>query len=230
MTGRNIIVTGASSGIGKELCLKLVREGATVYGLCRRVEDLPEALKAVKCDLSDVSQIQHAFSQLPDMDAIVNNAGVAYQSPITEGKIEEWDRMWQVNVRALAVCSHLALPKLSKNGNIVNVSSMSGHRVPPSGGFYAPTKYAVKGVTEALRAELRAMGSLVRVSSISPGFVDTPLLDSYFLGQEDQLENAKKSMRMLTSEDVATLIMNILSSPIHVEIGDIQLRSVDQKI
>jgi len=107
---------------------------------------------------------------------------------------------------------------------------MSGHRVPPSGGFYAATKFAVNAVTQALRAELRAAGRSVRVSSISPGFVDTPLLNKYFAGREDQLAATKKSMTMLKSEDIAGMIVNALNTPEHVEVGDILLRSVDQSI
>ena len=106
---------------------------------------------------------------------------------------------------------------------------MSGHRVPPSGGFYSPTKFAVRGISDALRNELRSDDNPTRVATVSPGFVDTPLLDHYFKGREDQLSQTRASMRMLQPEDVASSILHILDTPLHVEITDIQMRSVDQK-
>ena len=105
---------------------------------------------------------------------------------------------------------------------------MSGHRVPPSGGFYAPTKFAVRAITDALRSELRSSGSAIRVATVSPGFVDTPLLDHYFKGRKDTLEKTKQSIRMLTPGDVAASVINILESPPHLEITDVQMRSPDQ--
>jgi len=215
MQGDKIIVTGASSGIGKALCELLVERGAEVIGLCRRSDGLAAGVDHIACDLSDEVQIRETFASIGKVDGLVNN---------------DWDTMWKVNVRALALCSQLVLPKLSATGNIVNVSSMSGHRVPPSGGFYSPTKFAVRAISEALRCELRAVGSTVRVSSVSPGFVDTPLLDDYFSGREAILERTKKEIQMLQPQDIAHSIVHILSSPHHVEIGDVQLRSSDQKI
>jgi len=230
MQGDKIIVTGASSGIGKALCELLVERGAEVIGLCRRSDGLAAGVDHIACDLSDEVQIRETFASIGKVDGLVNNAGVAKLSSIIEGDLEDWDTMWKVNVRALALCSQLVLPKLSATGNIVNVSSMSGHRVPPSGGFYSPTKFAVRAISEALRCELRAVGSTVRVSSVSPGFVDTPLLDDYFSGREAILEKTKKEIQMLQPQDIAHSIVHILSSPHHVEIGDVQLRSSDQKI
>jgi len=229
MKNKKIIVTGASSGIGKALSQKLLEAGAEVIGLCRRADQVAEGVKAYKCDLSDVEAIRDFFNTVDQFDALVNNAGVAYLSTLMDGKVEDWDTMWEVNVRALALCSQLALPKLNGEGQIVNVSSMSGHRVPPSGGFYSPTKFAVRAISESLRLELRQAGVATRISSVSPGFVDTPLLNQYFKDREEELEQTKEAMKMLNSDDIADVICNILNTPLHVEIGDIQLRSVEQK-
>jgi NAD(P)-dependent dehydrogenase (short-subunit alcohol dehydrogenase family) len=102
--------------------------------------------------------------------------------------------------------------------------------LPTTGGFYAPTKFAVRAVTDALRAELKSIGSPVQVACVSPGFVDTPLLDQYFRGREEVLQKTRESMTMLAPEDVASAIMTILEAPTHVEIGDILLRSSDQRM
>lgn len=230
MKDKIIVVTGASSGIGKILAEKLVAQQARVIGLCRRVEDVPAGVEAYACDLKNEAEIYDFFNQLEALDAIVNNAGVAYMSPVIDGSLDDWDTMWKVNVRALALCSQLALKKFSSAGQIINVSSMSGHRVPPSGGFYSPTKFAVRALTESLRLELRQAGNPSRVSAVSPGFVETPLLDDYFSGREDALAKVKESMKMLESGDVADAILNILQTPLHVEVGDVQLRSVEQSV
>lgn len=228
---KTVIVTGASSGIGRAISQELVELDYEVIGLCRRVDEVCSGVQAIRCDLSDETQIADAFAQVGGIDAIVNNAGVALMSKISEGDLEAWDRMWDINVRALSLCSYLALGKFkNQQGQVINVSSMSGHRVPPGGGFYAPTKFAVRAITESLRLELRAQGSAVRVSSISPGFVETPLLDDYFAGREELLEKTKQEIKMLHPKDVAEKVVHIIQTPQHVEIGDVQMRSVDQGI
>ena len=107
---------------------------------------------------------------------------------------------------------------------------MSGHRVPPSGGFYAATKFAVRAITEALRYELKSKGNKTRVAMISPGFVDTPLLENYFRGDEETLTALRQDIEMLKPQDIAQTLIHILETPNHVEIGDVMMRPSDQKI
>lgn len=228
LAGKTILVTGASSGIGHALSTQLLQTGASVLGLCRNTSKLPTGSHAIHCDLTDSSAINTAFAGIDQLDAIINNAGIALLSRISDGDPADWERMWRVNVQALSMCCQMALPLLPEDGQIINVSSMSGHRVPPSGGFYAPTKFAVRAITDALRAELRSEGKKTRVATVSPGFVDTPLLDHYFKGREDTLEQTRASLHMLTPDDVARAIVQILETPPHVEITDIQMRSHDQ--
>ncbi len=234
LAGKIALVTGASSGIGHAIAEALLDRGATVFGLCRQIGRIPEAATPISCDVRSPERIGHAFEILREatstLDILVNNAGVAYLSSLVDGAVEEWDEMWEVNVRALAVCTQHALRMMNeRGGRIVNVSSLSGHRVPPTGGFYAPTKFAVKGMTESLRNELRAADSPHQVGSVSPGFVDTPLIDSYFRAREEELAALKMSARMLDAADIARAVLHMLEAPDHVEIGDIVLRSVDQK-
>ncbi len=226
---KTALVTGASSGIGKAIAIALQESGMKVIGLCRSVENLPEGVTPLACDLRDATQIQEAFLSLDHLDILVNSAGLAYLSRLTDGDPALWEEMWQVNVHALSLCCQLALPLFPKNGGqILNLSSMSGHRVPPTGGFYAATKFAVRAVSEALRAELKTAGSPVRISTLSPGFVDTPLLDKYFAGREDQLKQTRENIKMLTPESIATSALHVLTSPPDVEINDIMMRSADQ--
>ncbi|MEE2733968.1 MAG: SDR family NAD(P)-dependent oxidoreductase [Verrucomicrobiota bacterium] len=235
LNGKVAVVTGASSGIGHSIAEALLDRGARVFGLCRKIGRIPEAATPVSCDVRDPRRIAHAFEVLkaatPTVDILVNNAGIAYLSSLLEGPVEEWDEMWEVNVRAVAICTKHALPMMpGEGGRIVNVSSLSGHRVPPTGGFYAPTKFAVKGLTESLRNELKAANLPHQIGSVSPGFVDTPLVNTYFRGREEDLSSLRQKTRMLDPEDIARAVLHILEAPPHVEIGDVVLRSGDQKV
>lgn len=233
LTGKTAVVTGASSGIGHAIASRLLAAGAGVIGLCRSTGKVPEGVRAIACDLADSAQIEAAFSTLADtgtVDIFINNAGLALLSGITDGDPADWEEMWRVNVHGLALCCQRVLPLLpASGGQIINVSSMSGLRVPGTGGFYSPTKFAVRAVTDALRNELRRAGSVTRVATISPGYVDTPILDRYFAGREDKLAETRAAIRMLTPDDIATSVLHILTTPLHVEITDVQMRSADQK-
>jgi len=228
---KTILVTGASSGIGLATAKLLSAQGAKILGLCRNTAALPDEVTPISCDLSDPSQITATFADLTQLDILINNAGLALLSPVSSGDPADWQRMWQINVHALALCSQLALPLFPETGgHILNVSSLSGHRVPPGGGFYAPTKFAVRAITDALRLELRAAKNPTRISSISPGFVDTPLLDHYFKDREEALAQTKANTSMLSADNIAASILHILTTPKGVEINDLPLRSSSQAI
>ena len=231
LQGKTLLVTGASSGIGQALCELLVARGANVLGVTRRPAALSEDVSPILADLTQREQVSSIFQGLGKIDGLVNCAGTAYLSRIIDGNPADWEEMWRVNVMALALCCQLSLKHFpASGGRIVNVSSMSGHRVPPSGGFYAPTKFAVRAITDALRAELKSVKSPIQVACVSPGFVDTPLLDSYFLGREQSLAQTRAAMKMLEPADVAWAVLTILEAPAHVEIGDILMRSVEQQM
>jgi 17beta-estradiol 17-dehydrogenase / 3beta-hydroxysteroid 3-dehydrogenase len=229
LQGKTYLVTGASSGIGQAVCEQLLFHGANVLGVARLPSSLHPDVSPIVADLTKREDISAIFQQLGKIDGLINSAGIAHLSHIIDGNPADWEEMWRVNVLALALCCQQALKHFPKTGGrIVNVSSMSGHRVPPSGGFYSPTKFAVRAITDSIRCELKASGSPSQVACISPGFVDTPLLENYFRGREDQLATIRSEMRMLTPEDVASGIISILCAPPHVEISDILLRSSDQ--
>ena len=229
LKGKTFLVTGASSGIGKALCEQLLAHEASVLGVTRRPVALHPDVSPITADLTKREDISTIFHSIGKIDGLINSAGMAYLSRVIDGNPSDWEEMWRVNVLALSLCCQGALRHFPKTGGrIVNVSSMSGHRVPPSGGFYAPTKFAVRAITDSLRSELKAIKSPVQVACVSPGFVDTPLLDTYFQGREDSLAATRSGMKMLQPEDVAHCIMSILTAPAHVEIGDILLRSSDQ--
>jgi NADP-dependent 3-hydroxy acid dehydrogenase YdfG len=229
LKGKTFLVTGASSGIGQALCEQLLAQGSQVFGVTRRPSALHPDVLPIKADLTSREEISAAFDGLGEINGLVNSAGTAYLSRIIDGNPADWEEMWRVNVMALSLCCQFSLKHFPKSGGrIVNVSSMSGHRVPPSGGFYAPTKFAVTAISQSLRAELKAIQSPIQVACVSPGFVDTPLLENYFRGREDVLSKTRAGMKMLKPEDVAHCIMTILTAPPHVEVSDILVRSADQ--
>jgi 17beta-estradiol 17-dehydrogenase / 3beta-hydroxysteroid 3-dehydrogenase len=231
LQGKTLLVTGATSGIGQALCDLLTERGANVLGVTRRPSALSENVSPITADLTRREDVSAIFQGLGKIDGLINCAGVAYLSRIIDGNPADWEEMWRVNVMALSLCCQLSLKHFpASGGRIVNVSSMSGHRVPPSGGFYAPTKFAVRAITEALRAELKSIHSPVQVACVSPGFVDTPLLDQYFRGREESLKQTRAAMKMLEARDVAWAILTILEAPPHVEIGDILMRSAEQRM
>ena len=238
LKGKCALITGASSGIGAACARALAEQGAQVILTGRNeaaLEKIAEATggEAITADLRDMADIERLFARAGErIDILINNAGIAPRAPIIDGDPEHFRELLEVNVLALTRCCQLALPRFDpvNGGHIINLSSMSGHRVPPSGGFYAATKFAVRAVTEALRYELKAAGSRTRVATISPGFVDTPLLDLYFKGSEEKLETLREEIDMLTPADVAAAVLHILQAPAHVETGDIQLRPSGQGV
>jgi NADP-dependent 3-hydroxy acid dehydrogenase YdfG len=238
LRGKCALITGASSGIGAACARALAEKGARVILTGRNetaLRELAEATdgKAITADLRDMADIERLFARAGEhIDILINNAGIAPRAPIIDGDPEHFRELLEVNVLALTRCCQLALPRFNpvNGGHIINLSSMSGHRVPPSGGFYAATKFAVRAVTEALRYELKGADNRTRVATISPGFVDTPLLELYFKGSEEKLKALKEEMDMLTPADVAAAVLHILQAPAHVETGDIQLRPSGQGV
>ncbi len=238
LKNKTALITGASSGIGAACAKALANNGAKVVLTGRnqtRLEQLSEEIggRYMVADISQNHEVIKLFDEIGEsIDILVNNAGIAPKASIIEGKIESFEDLLRINVLAVVHCCQLAIKKFdpSTGGQIINISSMSGHRVPPSGGFYAATKFAVRAVTEALRYELKIQKNKTRVSMISPGFVDTPLLDNYFKGSEEKLSELRQRLEMLKPEDVANSLIHILESPNHVEIGDIMMRPRDQEV
>ena len=139
---RTALVTGASSGIGKAIAQSLLDNNFTVIGLCRSIDQLPAGVTPLRCDLRDDTEIRAAFAGLSQLNVLVNSAGLAFLSRMSDGNPTQWEEMWRINVHALSLCSQLALPLFPESGgHILNLSSMSGHRVPPTGGFLC--KYEV---------------------------------------------------------------------------------------
>jgi NADP-dependent 3-hydroxy acid dehydrogenase YdfG len=182
------MITGASSGIGEAIAEALADQGTHLVLLARRqarLLALAERLRArapkglhvlpYPCDLRDEAQILAAFAAARErfggVEILVNNAGLGREAPLGSGATADWREMLEVNVLALCICTREAVSDMRRRGDrghVVHVSSMAAHRVPGGSGMYSATKFAVRSLTEGLRRELRALGSAIRVSAVSP--------------------------------------------------------------
>jgi 17beta-estradiol 17-dehydrogenase / 3beta-hydroxysteroid 3-dehydrogenase len=238
---RVAIVTGASSGIGEAIARMLAREHMRVALLARRSDrlqalaaELGEAALPIACDLRDEAAILAAFAEVRarwgGVDLLVNNAGLGREAPLVSGSTEHFREMLEVNVLALAICTREAVIDMQRRsvaGHIVHVSSMAAHRVPAGGGMYAASKHAVRGLLEALRQELRAAGSPIRVSAVSPGFVRTEFAAVASADPEAAARSYDRFV-VLAPDDVAQLVRTIVTAPAHVQVHDILVRSTEQ--
>ncbi len=237
------MITGASSGIGLAIAHRLAQAGYNL-ALCARSKDrLAAAAEALSqydvevliqsVDLRDESAILSFFAAVKgrwgQLDVLLNNAGLGHKEPLMTGSTEAWREMLEVNVLALCICTREAMNLMSpaRSGHIVHISSMSGHRVPAITGMYSATKFAVRSLTETLRRELRAQNSPIRISSISPGIVETEFAEKYHQSAE-KAEETYSQFPVLQAADIANAVAYTLAQPKHVEVNDILVRPTEQ--
>lgn len=198
--------------------------------------ELPEGaeLLSLQTDLRNEAEIDTLFETVREtwggVDVLVNNAGLGHFTPIASGEPDKWREMLELNVLALAMCTRHAISDMRErgdDGHVIHLSSMAAHRVPPGSGMYGATKYAVRALTESLRLELRQLKSKIRVSSVSPGFVETEFHEVFFDDKQKGRE-AYQRYKVLEAVDIADTIEFILASPPHMQVHDILIRSTDQ--
>ena len=172
-----VLVTGASTGIGRTTALLLAERGATVYAGVRHPADgeaLGPTVQPVQLDITNPDDIAAATQDLDRLDGLVNNAGIAVSSPLEYVPLDELRRQFEVNTVAQLAVIQACLPALRRaRGRIVNLTSISGLVVLPLYGPYAASKFAFEALSDALRRELR--GSGVHVSIVEPGAIATPI-------------------------------------------------------
>ena len=244
LQGKTAIVTGASSGIGNATATALAERGANIVATARRTDRLTQLTTRLKelgvdarastCDITDLgsvrSTIEEAIDHFGHIDILINNAGYMPNAPVTQGKIEDWKQMVDVNINGVLHATHTLLPHLVKqgHGHIVNISSVAGRRVFPTGAVYCGTKHFVHAFSEGLRAETAKLG--IRVTIIAPGLVDTELFDH--LPDDDakqRLKNAAETMRFLEPRDIANACAYALTQPEHVAINEVLVRPAAQE-
>ena len=235
IAGKVVAITGASSGIGEASARVLAAAGARVVIGARRTDRLERLAAAIVADGGEVrvrpldvtSQAEvaafagfarQAFGRL---DVMVNNAGVMPLSPLAALRVAEWDRMIDVNIKGVLYGIAAALPIMEEQGagQIVNVSSIGGHRVSPTAAVYCATKFAVRAISDGLRQET----DCIRVTVISPGTTTSELADS--IGDPTARE-AMKAFRAVTisPEAVAAALAYAIGQPDDVDVSEIVVR------
>jgi 17beta-estradiol 17-dehydrogenase / 3beta-hydroxysteroid 3-dehydrogenase len=244
LKNKTALITGASSGIGFATALRLAQAGAHVYATARRTDRLTQLateaenatgnVRPLGCDLRDTAAIEKLFQGIENnghgLDILVNNAGLGRAESLVSGSTEAWREMLEVNVLALAVCTREAVQNMQRHdrpGHVVHISSMAAHRVPGGGGMYSASKYAVRALTEGLRQELRACQSPIRVTAISPGFVETEFAQ-VFHGDPEASQRTYGRFKCLEAEDIAQAVLYAVSQPPHCQVHDILMRPTAQ--
>ena len=187
MTNRTVLITGASSGIGKATAKKLIAEGYTVYTAARRMEKMDD-LKELGCvplkmDITKEEDISAAVNRIRGdrggVDILINNAGFGTQGSIEETSLDDARYQFEVNLFGLARLTQLVLPSMRENrfGKIVNISSIGGKMYVPLGGWYHATKHALEGWSDCLRTEVQQFG--IDVVIVEPGAIGTEFNDVF---------------------------------------------------
>lgn len=233
--GKVVAITGASSGIGEAAARVLAAAGAHVVIGARRTERLERlageiagqggSVRARRLDVTDRAQVQafadHARAEFGRLDVIVNNAGVMPLSALEELKVDEWDRMVDVNIKGVLYGIAAALPIMQAQGSgqIVNLSSIGGHAVSPTAAVYCATKFAVRAISDGLRQET----DKIRVTVISPGTTASELADTITDPASRELMKEWRSIT-ISAEAVANAILYAVSQPEDVDVSEIVIR------
>lgn len=222
------IVTGGSSGIGKEIALKLQQEGYQSVSWDLNAPDSTDQLPYIQCDVSSESSVSEAASQTQkkygDISILVNNCGLQYMSPVDEFPKEKWDLLISVMLTGTFLCIKNVLPQMKANGfgRIINISSVHGKLASPYKAAYVAAKHGVHGLAKVVAQEMASKG--ITVNTVCPGFVDTPLMRNQVahqmelnqLSEEDVLSEIflkQQSIKQLTQTSQVADMVYFLTTP-----------------
>ncbi|MBK9017963.1 MAG: SDR family NAD(P)-dependent oxidoreductase [Saprospiraceae bacterium] len=242
---KTVLITGATSGIGRATAELFARNGYRVIATGRRAERLEmmaeyfkekynTELLTLPFDVRDLDAVRAAIENLPeawhDIDILINNAGLSRGlSPIHEGDIEHWETMIDTNIKGLLYLTRAIAPMMVKrrSGHIINLASSAGKEVYPGGNVYCATKFAVDALTKCMRLDLYTHN--IRVSQVAPGHVEeTEFARVRFDGDVDRAAKVYENFQPLKSSDVAEVIYFIATRPPHVNVQDVLLFSTQQ--
>lgn len=239
-----IVITGASSGIGEATAKLLASKGNKMVLAARREDRLQKLVDEIKADggeaiyvTADVSDLeedkkvaQTAVDEFGRIDVWMNNAGLMPLSEFSKGKVDEWNKMIDVNLKGTLYGIDAALQQMraQKSGQFVNIASLSAHISGPASGVYASTKFGVWAASEALRQEEAIAKSNIRVTVVSPGAIDTELpkhvTDTEQKGAMDQFYSGYA----IPAEQVARAVAFAIEAPENTSINEIVLRPTSQ--
>lgn len=237
---KTVLITGASSGIGRACAVHFARAGARLVLAARRRERLEELTKnlsvpvhILELDVRNSDAVGKAIDGLPGefaaVDVLVNNAGLGRGlEKLQEGNVEGWDQMIDTNVKGLLYVSRAVLPGMVERGrgHVINVGSIAGHEVYPGGNVYCSTKHAVDAITKGMRIDL--VDTPIRVSTVDPGLVETEFSEVRFWGDKERARTVYQGYTPLTGDDVAEAVVWIADRPDHVQIAEIIIFPTDQ--
>jgi NADP-dependent 3-hydroxy acid dehydrogenase YdfG len=239
--GKVVAITGASSGIGEAAARRLAADGARLVIGARRTDRLSRIAEEIEseggtclaAELDVTSRgsmdafVQQALAAHGRIDVLVANAGVMLAAPLAEGRRDEWDRMIDLNIKGVLNGIAAALPPMMAqgSGHVILIGSNVGYRVPPMGGVYAATKFAVRAIAESLRVE---GGKAIRSTLIAPGATRTEIVEHVEFPPIKQALLALRS-EMLPAEAVAAAVAYAIDQPHEVDVSEILIRPIAMK-
>ncbi|MFG1383974.1 SDR family oxidoreductase [Xanthobacter versatilis] len=242
IAGKVVVITGASGGLGAATARHLAAAGAKLVLGARRLDRLQAlateldlgAAAAVETDVTDPAQVKRlvdgAVAAHGRIDVLLNNAGLMPQSLLERGRVDEWDRMIDVNIKGVLYGIAAALPhmKAQKGGHIINVSSVAGHKVRPGSSVYAATKAAVRMLSEGLRQEVKPFN--IRTTIISPGAVESELPQSVTEPDTAKAIADFYAAYAIPADSFARVVAFAISQPEEVDINEILFRPTAQEL
>ncbi len=244
MKDKTVLITGASSGIGRSCALAFAVEGARLIIGARRRSRLDElaaelktahgtAVQIVELDVRNQAAVEKAIEALPPgwaaIEVLVNNAGLSRGlDKLHEGKISDWEEMIDANIKGLLYVSRAVIPGMVKRGrgHVINIGSIAGHEVYPNGNVYCATKFAVRALSRGMRLDL--LGTGIRVSNVDPGLVETEFSLVRFHGDSERARKVYQGYTPLSPDDIADAVVYCATRPPHVDISEIVVMPTDQ--
>ena len=241
MSKKTVLITGATSGIGKSTAYRLADSKMNLIICGRRGEvldkireDLSKLTSIITLcfDVSDNNQVKKAIESLPNefkqIDILINNAGNAHGlDKIQDGNVEDWDNMIDSNVKGFLYVAKAVIPRMVQNssGHIINIGSLAGREVYEKGNVYCATKHAVNAISKGMRIDLNKHN--IKVSEINPGLVETNFSKVRFKG-DAIADTVYQGYKALQAEDIAEIIEFVISRPDHVNLADVLILPQDQ--
>lgn len=242
MKNKTVLITGATSGIGRATAILFAVKGFRLI-LCGRRQDRLVALQSelskktdvhvLNFDVSNKETVHSALNSLPaefaNIDVLINNAGNAHGlDPIQDGNEEDWDAMMDINVKGLLYVSKAVIPQMvaRKSGHIINIGSTAGKEVYPKGNVYCASKHAVDALTTGMRIDLNPYG--IKVGAVNPGAVETEFSNVRFKGDDAKADAVYNGFEPLVAEDIAETLLFVVTRPAHVNIADLVITPTAQ--
>ena len=244
MKGKNIFITGATSGIGEGCARKFAAMGSNLILNGRNTEKLEKLQQELTTtygievltlpfDVRDRAAMRQAVDSLPrkwrDIDVLINNAGLVIgMDKEFEGSLDEWDVVIDTNIKALLAMTRMIVPGMIARGcgHIINIGSIAGDAAYAGGSVYCATKAAVKALSDGLRIDL--VDTPLRVTNIKPGMVETNFSVIRFRGDQQKADAVYEGLKPLTGDDIADVVYYAASAPAHIQIAEVLVMPTNQ--